>query len=160
MTPAAHLMQALAVIMSIEDLPKRLQPKTPKGLLKRSHIRRMTSDIFHDINDHNPDIASPCPKCNERGFIRTLSKGDSGCEYCDTIGYLEKSIKLFYVKIFDSRQRKKKVEPHQNGSVKCPYCQKTFKVSSNQHWSGLRHTCGQKLVLKGKGSSLCHTKNS
>ncbi|MBV1929121.1 MAG: hypothetical protein KUG81_06370 [Gammaproteobacteria bacterium] len=146
--------------MSIEDLPKRLQPKTPGGLLKRSYIRRMTSDIFNEINDHNPDIATACPECKERGFIRTLSKGDSGCKNCDAVGYLEQSIKLFDVSFFDPRQRKKKVEPNQNGSVKCPCCHKTFKVSSNQHWSGLRHTCGQKLVLKGEYASLCHTKNS
>ena len=145
--------------MNSEELPKALQPKTPGGLLKRHYIKRMSSDYFYDTNDHNPNIATSCPECSERGFIRTLSKGDTSCEKCNGYGYLEIERKLFELTFFDKRQRKKKVEPNRNGVVKCPYCTKTFKISSNQHWSGLRHTCGQKLILEGQYAELCHTKN-
>ncbi|HYP50568.1 MAG TPA: hypothetical protein VEQ34_06470 [Pyrinomonadaceae bacterium] len=34
------------------------------------------------------------------------------------------------------------------GWIKCPFCQISFKISSQEHWDGEKHiSCGQKIKL-------------
>jgi ribosomal protein S27E len=129
---------------------------TPGGLQKKQNIRRFTTDLFNDENDHNPLIARPCTKCGGKGFYRVYDppKGDVKCEKCDGIGAFE-----ITEAFFSNESPAVTIDPNEHGIVKCPSCGRRFPVYSNQFWTGLRHTCGQKIVLSGAFAEKCWTKN-
>jgi hypothetical protein len=129
---------------------------TPGGLHKKQNIRRFTSDLFNDDNDHNPFVARPCLRCNGKGFYRTglgSARHDKSCETCDQVGAFEEKIPYFANEAPPIR-----VTPNAVGAVSCPACRKNFPVTSNQYWTGLRHQCGQKLLLEGENATKCWTK--
>jgi hypothetical protein len=130
---------------------------TPGGLHKKQNIRRFTPELFNDENDHNPLVARPCLRCNGKGFYRVYDppKGDVSCEECDRIGAFEDSEHYF-----ESDATEIAVAVNDAGSVKCPCCEKRFPITSNQYWTGRRHSCGQKLRLEGENAMLCWTRRS
>ncbi len=138
------------------ELSPHLESNTPGGLPKKQNISRFTTDLFNDENDHNPFVARPCLKCDGKGFYRIYDppKGDVTCEECCGIGAFEDPLPFF-----SNNSSALSVEPNEGGSVKCPSCGKRFPVYSNQFWTGLRHSCGQKLILTGPYAAKCWLKN-
>ena len=133
----------------------RLRPVTPGGLLNKSRIRRFTPDLFNETNDHNPPAAKPCKRCKGQGFYRTPhpNRRDVTCEECGGMGFFEEEIPFF-----DNENKPVKAEPNKAGTVQCPHCGKKFPVYSNQFWTGLRHECGQKIILTGPHADMCWTR--
>jgi hypothetical protein len=64
------------------------------------------------------------------------------------------------VPFFTNENPSVRVTPNPAGNVHCPHCGKGFPITSNQFWSGLRHTCGQKLLLDGPYANKCWTKQT
>ena len=87
----------------------RLKPVTPGGLLNKSQIRRYTPDLFNDNNDHNPQVAKPCPRCKGKGFYRVYPKKfsnryDKTCEKCGLMAENRKHQR--FMKPSEARKRK------------------------------------------------------
>jgi hypothetical protein len=132
------------------------EPRTPGGLLKKQNIRRFTAELFNSENDHNPTVARPCLHCNGKGFYRTgvgSARHDRTCEECHGVGAFEETAQFF-----EDERLPIPVTPNSVGSVRCPNCSKIFPITSNQYWTGLRHECGQKLVLEVSNAWKCWTR--
>src|ERR1041385_1141327 len=115
-------------------------PLTPGGLHKKQNMRRFTDDLFNDNNDHNPQVARPCLRCNGKGFYRSglrSARQDKTCEECGGLGSFEEKIQFF-----DNESPPIRVTPNAVGAVCCPACGKRFPITSNQYWTALRHQCG------------------
>ncbi|UWX03494.1 hypothetical protein H1235_10215 [Pseudoxanthomonas sp. NC8] len=127
--------------------------RTPGGLVLRNYVRRLTPDLFTHENDHNPLVARHCQKCNGNGFYRIgqgIQRHDESCSDCNHIGGFEDPVPFFA-----SQASPFNVAPNKAGSLQCPSCQRIFPITSNQYWSGLRHSCGQKISLTGAYASMC-----
>ena len=132
---------------------KQYLERTPGGLILRRYVRRMTPDLFTHQNDHNPLVARHCHKCDGKGFYRIgggIQRRDERCSDCNGIGGFEEPVPYF-----TSRASPFKVAPNKVGSLQCPACLRIFPVTSNQYWSGVRHSCGQIILLTGPNASLC-----
>ena len=159
-------------------------PKMPSGLLKRMNIRRFTPDLFNNSNSHNPVVARTCPRCNGDGFYRVFihpteagqpantdpeptfytddddtaepDRKDVTCELCHALGSLEQPEPFFKRPGWWTR----KAAPNDAGFIKCPRCGIRFPIHTNQYWTGLRHTCGQKIRLVGPNAAKCWTRHA
>ena len=130
--------------------------KTPGGLVLRIYVHRLTPDLFTWQNDHNPLVARHCEKCAGKGFYRLGSgsgRHDETCSDCGGIGGFEEAVPFF-----SPLASPHELAPGKSGFLECPSCRRTFPITSNQFWSGLRHSCGQKIILKGPFSGLCWRK--
>lgn len=135
---------------------KQFLKRTPGGLVLRNYIRRLTPDLFTWENDHNPTVARHCEKCDGKGFYRIglgAARHDETCSDCGGIGGFEDPSPYF-----TSTATPYVIAPSASGSLQCPACKRIFPVTSNQYWSGLRHSCGQKIILKGPHAELCWRK--
>ncbi len=96
-------------------------------------------------NQHNPLVAAPCPQCDGRGkWCEQHGPVHSNhrCQTCRGSAVIDRPIRLF------DDQPAVEVTRNPVGWLTCPRCRKTFATKDASAWSGLRHRCGQQIIVR------------
>ncbi len=99
---------------------------------------------FTPENQHNPLVAAPCPECDGRGKWceqRGTVHSDHCCQACRGSGVIDRPIRLF------EDDTAVEVARNPDGWLTCPRCRKTFATKDASVWSGMRHRCGQRIIV-------------
>ena len=123
--------------------------KIIEGYPLRKFLTFDEKEFFTEENDHNPLVALCCPKCiNGRaaGEYRgpNKSRGHKRCEVCDGTGV---STPLIIEPMFNNNDDPVEAACNAHGFLRCPSCNIGFKYYDSRIWSGVRHSCGQKLTI-------------
>ena len=121
------------------------KPKKPK-YLPRKEACFSKKDLFTKENDHNPIVQKLCPKC--KGNSRWSTDIDSVhsdymCIHCRGVGSINEPSKLF-----EDEKEIVCLQPNEKGWIDCPNCNRRFKPSDPNVWSGWRHLCGQRIKIE------------
>lgn len=115
----------------------------------RKFLTFVRNEFFTEENDHNPLVVNSCPKCiNGRtaGEYQGPNKscGHGRCEECDDTGVsTPPAIEL----MFTNNNEPISMSCNTYGFLRCPNCNQGFKYYDKRVWSGVRHSCGQKLII-------------
>lgn len=114
---------------------RKLGPTTPRGYFIHKRGGHITDhSLFTDDNDHNPQVAQKCPKCDGKGVC---------CLQCQGLGLIDEPGEWF-----TNGEPERTVRPNAYGFLQCPGCGTRFSRSDKNVWTGRRHTCGQKIRLE------------
>ncbi|SHI61532.1 hypothetical protein SAMN02745181_0504 [Rubritalea squalenifaciens DSM 18772] len=120
-----------------------------KKLLPKNQVKLGNPDHFNAANDHNPLVLPDCPVCKGYGKQDVSSGGGSvwslmECAECNGKGFVVGGTPEPY---FTKGNTAKEVRRNSAGWIKCTFCGKAFKDYDRNVFTGLRHKCGQKLII-------------